>query len=91
VSIAAIAAWKTNAVRVPLNETCWLAINGVAPAYSGDNYRQAISDFVARLNRAGLIVILELHWSAAGTAIALPEEASRACRAYPEKGARLLP
>jgi len=70
-SVAAIAAWKTNAVRVPLNETCWLAINGVAPAYSGDNYHQAISDFVARLNRAGLVVILELHWSAAGTAIAL--------------------
>jgi len=70
-SVAAIASWKANAVRVPLNETCWLAINGVAPAYSGDNYQQAISDFVARLNRAGLIVILDLHWSAAGTAIAL--------------------
>ena len=70
-SVAAIAAWKVNVVRVPLNETCWLAINGVAPAYSGANYRQAISDFVARLKRAGLIVILELHWSAAGTAIAL--------------------
>src|SRR2546426_1340720 len=70
-SVAAIASWKANAVRVPLNETCWLAINGVAPAYSGDNYRQAISDFVGRLNRAGIVVILELHWSAAGTAIAL--------------------
>ena len=45
-SVAAIAAWKVNVVRVPLNETCWLAINGVAPAYSGANYRQAISDFV---------------------------------------------
>src|SRR5206468_74068 len=26
-SIAAIAAWHTNAVRVPLNEDCWLGIN----------------------------------------------------------------
>ena len=55
-SVAAIASWKANAVRVPLNETCWLAINGVKPAYSGDNYRRAISDFVGRLNRAGLVV-----------------------------------
>src|SRR6058998_1768775 len=70
-SVAAIASWKANAVRVPLNETCWLAINGVNPAYSGANYARAISDYVARLNRAGLVVILELHWSAAGTAVAL--------------------
>src|SRR6266513_1802257 len=70
-SVAAIASWKANVVRVPLNETCWLAINGVAPAYSGNNYRQAISDYVGRLNREGLVAILELHWSAAGTAIAL--------------------
>ncbi len=70
-SIAAIASWKANAVRVPLNETCWLAINGVKPAYAGANYARAIGDFVDRLNRAGLVVILELHWSAADTAIAL--------------------
>src|SRR5213083_1966091 len=70
-SVAAIASWKANVVRVPLNETCWLAINGVSPAYSGAAYARAISDFVGRLNRAGLVVILELHWSAAGTAIAL--------------------
>src|SRR5256884_3030615 len=70
-SVQAIVAWKANAVRVPLNETCWLAINGVAPAYSGANYARAISDYVALLNRAGLVVILDLHWSAAGTAVAL--------------------
>src|SRR5881396_879003 len=70
-SVAAIVSWKANAVRVPLNETCWLAINGVAPAYSGANYARAISDYVALLNRAGLVVILDLHWSAAGTSIAL--------------------
>src|SRR3989442_8645692 len=32
-SVAAIASLKTNAVRVPLNETSWLALNGVVPAY----------------------------------------------------------
>src|SRR6266436_5045915 len=58
-SVQAIVSWKANAVRVPLNETCWLAINGVAPAYSGDAYARAISDYVALLNRAGMVVILD--------------------------------
>ena len=70
-SVHAIASWKANVVRVPLNETCWLGINGVATAFTGDTYRKAIADFVARLNGAGLFVILELHWSAAGAAKAL--------------------
>src|SRR5262249_53172715 len=72
-SVAAIRSWNVNVVRVPLNETCWLAINGVKPAYSGANYRQAISDFVALLNRAGMLVILELHWSAPDTVVALKQ------------------
>jgi endoglucanase len=71
VSVQAMASWGTNVVRVPLNETCWLGINGVAPAYSGDTYRRAIVDYVTLLNRAGLFVILDLHWTAAGTAVAL--------------------
>jgi endoglucanase len=70
-SVQAIRSWKANVVRVPLNETCWLGINGVNPTYSGANYRRAIADFVALLNRIGLVVILELHWSAADTAKAL--------------------
>jgi hypothetical protein len=71
VSVQAIASWKANVVRVPLNETCWLGINGIAPAYSGDNYRRAMADYVALLNRTGLAVILDLHWTAAGTGTAL--------------------
>lgn len=70
-SVAAIASWHANAVRVPLNESCWLGLNGVDPAYAGDNYRTAIGGFVDRLNRAGLYVILDLHWATAGSAIAL--------------------
>src|SRR4029079_12073084 len=39
-SISAIAGWKANAVRIPLNESCWL---GSKP---GDNqYKQAIALF----------------------------------------------
>src|SRR5207253_3206039 len=67
-SVSAIVSWRTNVVRLPLNETCWLGINGVTPAYAGANYQQAIADYVARLNHAGLVVILDLHWTAADTA-----------------------
>ena len=70
-SVQAIASWHANAVRVPLNEDCWLGINGVPAAYAGANYRQAIAGFADRLNRAGLYVILDLHWSAADTTRAL--------------------
>jgi endoglucanase len=58
--------WGINAVRIPLNEDCWLAINGVLGAFSGANYRAAIQGYVARLHEAGLYVILDLHWNAPG-------------------------
>jgi len=65
-SVAAIASWHVNAVRVPLNETCWLGINGVPQANSGDAYKQAIVDYVGLLHKYSLIPILELHWTAPG-------------------------
>ncbi len=67
-SVKAIASWGATTVRIPLNETCWSGINGASPDYSGVPYRKAIAEYVALLNRRGLAVILELHWSAAGTA-----------------------
>ncbi len=67
-SVAAIASWHVNAVRVPLNEDCWLGINGAAAAYSGANYRRAIKTYVKTLHAAGLVAILDLHWTAAGAA-----------------------
>src|SRR5579864_5735189 len=48
-SVAAIASWGVNAVRVPINEDCWLGINGIAAAYSGANYQSAIVAFVGLL------------------------------------------
>src|SRR5947208_2465706 len=39
--IDAIRSWGANAVRVPLNEACWLGINGVNPRWGGTNYRDA--------------------------------------------------
>jgi hypothetical protein len=73
-SVAAMASWHIDAVRVPLNEDCWLAINGVPAAYSGANYRNAIAAYVQLLNENGLIAILDLHWNAAGTALATGQQ-----------------
>ena len=72
-SVRAMATWKINVVRVPLNETCWLGINGVPAAYGGANYQGAIADYVRLLNHYGLNVILELHWSAPDTSRALAQ------------------
>jgi len=69
-SIQAIKSWHTNAVRVPLNEDCWLDINGPAPQISGAIYRHAVERYVKALNAAGLYVILDLHWAAPGDILA---------------------
>jgi endoglucanase len=66
-SLGYIKAWGANAVRVSLNEDCWLGINGVAAAYGGTNYQNAIASYVGRLNALGFRVILDLHWAAPGT------------------------
>jgi endoglucanase len=65
-SIAAIAAWQVNTVRIPLNEDCWLGING-APG-DVDAYRETMRDYVERLHINGLYAILDLHWNAPGDA-----------------------
>ncbi len=73
-SVDAIKGWKVNAVRIPLNENCWLGINGVKSEYAGGNYQQAIVNYVNLLNSKGLAAILELHWSASGTQAATGQQ-----------------
>lgn len=73
-AIAAMASWRIDAVRLPLNEDCWLGINGVPARFGGARYRSAIRAYVARLHRAGLYVILDLHWNAPGAAPAVGQE-----------------
>ena len=65
-SIGAMATWHVDAVRLPLNEDCWLGINGVPASYSGVSYQQAIQQYVSLLHQAGMVVILDLHWAAPG-------------------------
>jgi hypothetical protein len=61
-----IASWRANVVRVPLNEDCWLGINGAPAQYSGVAYQHMVKQWVQDLNAAGLVAILDLHWSAPG-------------------------
>jgi hypothetical protein len=74
---AAIASWDATAVRVPLNEDCWLGINGqpnsnegADPPLNQAGYQQAVKDYVSFLNAHGLYAILDLHWTAPGAQVA---------------------
>jgi endoglucanase len=66
-SIWAMAQWTINAVRIPLNEACWLGINGVVAGFGGDNYKQAIVDYVGLLHQFHIVPVLDLHWVGPGT------------------------
>jgi hypothetical protein len=78
---AAVASWNANAVRVPLNEDCWLGLNGQPNSSQGPpepltaaGYQQAVEDYVKDLNAHGLYAILDLHWTAPGAAVANSQE-----------------
>ena len=73
--IKAMRGWRgATAVRVPLNEQCWIGLPSVPSAYAGEKYRQAVRSFVARLNKQGFVAILDLHRSAPGDAVSRVQE-----------------
>ena len=65
-SVRAMASWHINAVRVPINEDCWLDINGVKAQYAGATYRSAVVSYVRLLHRYGMYAELSLIWAAPG-------------------------
>ena len=67
----AMRAWNINVIRLPLNEDCWLDVNGVQ--IGGQAYQSAIEAEVSAAHAAGLFVILDLHWTAPGTQRALSQ------------------
>ena len=75
-SVAAMASWHINVVRIPLNEDCWLGINGAEAAYSGANYINAIVSYVNLLHQYGMYAELSLMWAAPGTAQATYQSAA---------------
>jgi hypothetical protein len=68
--------WHINIVRIPLNEDCWLGINGVNPAYGGTNYQNAIVNYVNLLHSYGMYAELSLMWGAPGSAQATYQPAA---------------
>ena len=62
-SVKAIAGWKANTVRIPLNEECWLGLSTIDPAYAGANYINAVKDLVAKVKAHGMTPVVELHWT----------------------------
>lgn len=68
--IDAMKTWGFNAIRVPLNEHCWLGRNGVSPSVSGENYRVFVENFVNLAVSNNMAVILDLHWAHYGSTLA---------------------
>src|SRR5439155_2693854 len=64
--------WRSviNAYRMPLNEDCWLDINGVPAGYGGAKYQNEMSRYITLLHQAGIYVILDLQWNAPGRNLA---------------------
>jgi len=66
-SLAALQAWKVNAVRLPLNEQCYLSQTCYSTPTSSvladpiKSYRGVVKAFVDELTASGMYVILDLH------------------------------
>lgn len=70
-SISAMLTWHINAIRIPLNEDCWLNVNMGTSPYGGAVYQDAIAGYVKLLIANGITPILDLHWSAPGPRLAV--------------------
>jgi hypothetical protein len=64
-SITAMLSWGVNAVRIPMNEDCWLGNNETAKnmAYMGAPYQSAIQTYVNLLVSNNIYPILDLHFT----------------------------
>jgi hypothetical protein len=67
-SVTAMRSWRINAVRVPLNESCWLGV-GELRRWAA-TYRRAVVRWVRLLLLNRLYVILDDHVTAAGRGVA---------------------
>ena len=72
--VSAMKAWNIHAVRLVLNEDCWLGINGVSPSVSGANYQNAIAAYVNLLTSNNIATIINLHFNAPGSTLATGQQ-----------------
>jgi hypothetical protein len=59
--------WSINSVTLGLNQDCWLGINGVPSAYSGENYINFVKAQVASMEQVGIYPVLALFVGEPGT------------------------
>jgi endoglucanase len=59
-SVDAMKAWNIHAVRIPLNEDCWLGTFGTP---SGSTYQSAVKAYADLLVANGITPIVEMHWN----------------------------
>lgn len=64
-SVSAMRSWRINAVRVPINESCWLGIDRTPR--TGAAYRRAVARYVRLLLDNGLYVIIDSHVAGDGS------------------------
>lgn len=63
-----LGSWAIDVVRIPVNEQCWLGINGLPIAnYTASAYQTAIVNYVNLLTAANIATIIDLQWAAPGT------------------------
>jgi endoglucanase len=78
VSVTMVKAMKTwtgvNAVRLPVDEQCWLGLKGIDKQYAGINYQRAIEQYVTMMTSRGLAVILDLAGTAPGNEMSANQE-----------------
>jgi len=67
--VTTMKSWAVNIVRLPINEDCWLGINGQPVAYSAATYQSQIVSFVNLLTNNNVAVIIDLQWAAPGTTV----------------------
>ncbi|MCL2781643.1 MAG: Ig-like domain-containing protein [Actinomycetia bacterium] len=67
-SMAAAASWGMDVMRIPLNQDCWLGVDGAPTSGTAAQYRARVQARVDAVHAAGMVAILDLHWTApAGT------------------------
>jgi len=74
-SVAVMQSWKINAVRVVLNEDCWLGQKSVDAAYSGTRYQDEVASYVNLLTSNDIAAIVNLHFNAPASTLATGQQA----------------
>jgi endoglucanase len=56
-SVNAMRSWKINAVRLTLNDQCWLGVNGLPAGGDAAEYRRAVLAYISLLRKNGIYVM----------------------------------